>query len=623
MGLSILPGGAAPAPPAAPILGIDLGTTFSLAAYMTKAGPRMIRDETGDARVPSVVGFAADGSVTIGKDARRRAVSDPGHTVYSIKRLIGRTLAELAAELPFVPYQVVEREREGGRKVLCVRIDDHEHTPEELSALVLRELVRRASQALGEKIERAVVTVPAYFDESQRQATRDAGRIAGLDVVRIVNEPTAAALAYGLAERTQGKIAVYDFGGGTFDCSVLALEGGVFKVLSTHGDTHLGGDDVDLALFRAVEPELPARLRESPNVRQMLRDASESLKIALSERDVADLEIVEPALGLELRRRFRREELEALIGPLVDRTIASCRAALRDAELEPRDIDEVVLVGGSSRIPLVRRRVEEFFGRRPHCELNPDEVVAMGAAVQASILQGQLRQILLLDITPLSLGIETMGGAVSRLVPRNSTIPAQATEMFTTFVDNQTGVDIHVVQGERELARDCRSLGKFRLTGIPPMPAGLPRIEVKFLIDANGMLQVTARETRSGAEAGIEIQPSHGLSREEVETMIRESIETAKEDFAVRRLVELKVKAESNLGHTEKGLRQAGEKLSGEERERIGSAAAAVRAAVGGNDADELQRALDRLDEAATPLARALMDAVLQSEVVGKKLSET
>jgi len=617
-GLTILHPNAAQADPEV-ILGIDLGTTYSLSSYMKDGQPCIIRDESGDGRVPSAIAFLDDGSVLIGAKAKARTIADPTHTAYSIKRLIGRTLEDLRKDLSFVPYQIVEREMSDGRRVLHVRIDEKEHTPEELSSFILREVVRRAESAIGKSIHKVVITVPAYFDETQRQATRDAGRIAGLDVVRIVNEPTAAALAYGLESRKEGKIAVYDFGGGTFDCSILDLHAGIFKVLSTHGDTHLGGDDVDRILMHLAVEELGRSLDEmEPSLKQEIRDAAEAVKIALSQNESATFALS----SINYQREVTRGEFEKLISPLVERTLKSCLAALRDAGAEPADIDEVVLVGGSSRLPIVRRRVEELFGRRPHMEINPDEVVAAGAAVQGSILAGQLRQVLLLDITPLSLGIETMGGAVSRLIARNSTIPVQATERFTTFVDDQTGVDIHILQGERELARDCRNLGRFKLGGIPPMPAGLPQIDVTFLLDANGMLQVHARELRSNKQASIEIQPSQGLNRDEVERMIRESIEHGKADFDERRLIDLSNKAETNLRATEKGLVQAGGHLSPDQRTAVDSAISKVRSSLESHDSYRLQAALDELDQATRPLAELLMDSVVKAEVAGKRIDD-
>lgn len=604
------------------VVGIDLGTTNSLVAFMEGGRPRVIADVEGRALLPSVVHSSRDEGTRVGYEAQARLVSEPHNVVYSVKRFMGKGREDIKEDLKLLPFDVVDRQG-----VIRIRLDEREWTPPELSALILRELKQRAEKYFGESIEQAVVTVPAYFNDSQRQATRDAGRIAGLDVLRIVNEPTAAALAYGIDKRQEATVAVYDFGGGTFDVSILKLKDGIFEVRSTNGDTHLGGDDLDNALLEMALAEIRSQigldLRADHAAVQLLRQSVIEAKITLSDRDSGLISWTSADQTKRYRREMTRAEFEGRIAATIERTIEPCRRALEDAGLKAADIDEVILVGGSTRIPLVRKRVEETFGRKPHIELNPDEVVALGAAVQADILAGGVTDMLLLDVIPLSLGIETMGGVVSKLIHRNSTIPASAVEQFTTFADSQTGVEIHVVQGERELVQDCRSLGKFTLKGIPPMPAGLPKVEVRFQVDANGILGVTARELRTGRESSIEVKPSYGLTDEEVERMLLESFEFAEQDIERRLAVEAKVEAEKVLMALDKIMRQeVYQRLDSAERTRIVEAIRQLRGVMGTPDHRVIQEKVEALNQVAHHLAEEVMNSAVRSALTSRNVEE-
>src|SRR5579863_579876 len=609
------------------VVGIDLGTTFSLIAYLDAqtGAPKCIPGPYGSTLCPSVVSVDPDGKVIVGEPARAKLLTQPERTIYSVKRLMGRGVADVQSELKIFPFRIDP----DGDNVIRVRLGERTFTPPEISAYILRELKSWAEKYFGEPVDRAVITVPAYFNDAQRQATKDAGRLAGLEVLRLVNEPTAAALAYGLHKQKRGHVAVYDFGGGTFDISILKListsEGDIYQVLSTNGDTHLGGDDIDNALMDVARREIHAQfgleLDRHGEAVQELRRALIRARHDLSSSEKAVIKCsISPTQTYS--REFTRAEFENLIHPIVARTMAPVKLALADAKLAPKEMDEVVLVGGSTRIPLVRKTVGDYFERPPHCELNPDEVVALGAAVQADILESGVKTMLLLDVTPLSLGIETMGGVVAKIIPRNSTIPASAQEMFTTGVENQTAIDVHVLQGERELAKDCRSLARFQLK-TPPGPAGLARIEVKFLIDANGILQVAARDLRTSEQHTVEVQPSYGLSDTEIERMLEESIEYAEQDFAERQVIEARTEAETILAATDKALADPrSHEISAAERKAVMESEAQLRTALAGSDYKLMRTRIDEINASTAHLAEVLMNGALQTAFEGKRLDD-
>lgn len=594
------------------IVGIDLGTTYSLAAFGGDGKPAVVKDAQGNALIPSVISFHKDGTVLVGAAAKKRASEDPQQTIFSVKRLIGKRLSDLERDLPFIPYQIRETKLPDGRTSLTVHMDGRDFTPEEISARILAEVRRIAGNP-----KKAVITVPAYFNDLQRQATRDAGKIAGLEVLRIINEPTAAALAYGLDRKRRGNIIVYDLGGGTFDCSVLTITDGVFKVLSTHGDTHLGGDDFDMAIAGEIAKRIGKAINTlEPRQLHELRQLAESVKIQLSDQQEAHGEFQSATFILT------RIEFETLAKPLIQKTIACCETALRDAGIAKSSIHEMILVGGSSRIPLVHQLAEEFIGKKPLASVHPDEAIALGAAIQAEILSGKRKNLLLLDVIPLSLGLETLGGVVTKLIHRNTTIPAIATERYSTGVDNQTGIVINVYQGERELAQDCKHLGKFTLTGIPPMPAQMPQVEVTFLVDASGFLTVSAKEQRSNAQASIRIQPSSGLTDEEVEKLVLESVEHAREDFQTRQLIEFRNKAQLDLSHARRLLKNEQIGLQVDEKTRMLAAIASVENACATNSWESIKTSLDAFQEILAPFASRAMDAAASSYLKNQKLED-